>query len=121
MCLPPGYWLTRCGVLPLGIWLRHSLSPPRSQPCQTNPVYVSKLEKPSRTANGKLPSRNADRTWGGPGEGLECSICERPVAKSEMEFEIQFDGTSPSVDKYHVHIRCFAAWEFERGKVGLAP
>lgn len=42
----------------------------------------------------------------------------RPVTKDEMEFEIQFehDGTSPGLDKYHVHIRCFAAWEFERNK-----
>jgi hypothetical protein len=33
-----------------------------------------------------------------------------------MEFEIQFarDGDNPGLDKYHVHIRCFAAWEFER-------
>jgi hypothetical protein len=35
-----------------------------------------------------------------------------------MEFEIQFardGGTAQAgLDKYHVHIRCFAAWEFER-------
>jgi hypothetical protein len=35
-----------------------------------------------------------------------------------MEFEIQFarDGDNPGLDKFHVHIRCFAAWEFERRK-----
>jgi hypothetical protein len=34
-----------------------------------------------------------------------------------MEFEIQFarDSQEPGLDKYHVHVRCFAAWEFERG------
>jgi hypothetical protein len=34
-----------------------------------------------------------------------------------MEFEIEFehDG-APDLDKFHVHIRCFAAWEFERSK-----
>jgi hypothetical protein len=33
-----------------------------------------------------------------------------------MEFEIQFarDGSNPGLDKVHIHIRCFAAWEFER-------
>jgi hypothetical protein len=33
-----------------------------------------------------------------------------------MEFEIEFshDGGNPGLDKYHVHIRCFAAREFER-------
>ncbi len=28
------------------------------------------------------------------------------------------DGSNPGLDKFHVHIRCFAAWEFERGKAG---
>jgi hypothetical protein len=68
--------------------------------------------------SGKLPSRNPDRTWGGPGVGAACSVCEKPVTKEEMEFEIQFarDGDNPGLDKFHVHIRCFAAWEFERAK-----
>jgi hypothetical protein len=55
---------------------------------------------------------------GGPGVGAECSVCGRPVTKNELEFEIQFarDGDNPGLDKFHVHIRCFAAWEFERNK-----
>ena len=69
--------------------------------------------------NGKLPSRSPDRTWGGPGVGAPCSVCEKPVTKEEMEFAIQFarDGDNPGLDKFHVHIRCYAAWEFERNKV----
>jgi hypothetical protein len=45
-------------------------------------------------------------------------VCELPVTKDELEFEIQFarDGDNPGLDKFHVHIRCFAAWELERGK-----
>jgi hypothetical protein len=36
----------------------------------------------------------------------------------EMEFQIEFarDGDNPGLDIFHVHIRCFAAWEFERTK-----
>src|SRR5438309_8489918 len=68
--------------------------------------------------NGKLPGRTPDRTWGGPGVGAPCTICELQVRSTEMEFEIQFarDGGTPAagLDKYHVHIRCFAAWAFER-------
>ena len=74
--------------------------------------------------SGKLPARAPDRTWGGPGVGAECQVCGKPVAKTELEFEIQFahDGSNPGLDKFHVHIRCFAAWEFERGKLdGHAP
>lgn len=68
---------------------------------------------------GKLPSRTPDRTWGGPGVGALCVICDLPVRPTEMEFEIQFqrNGDNPGLDKYHVHIRCFAAWEFERHAV----
>jgi hypothetical protein len=68
---------------------------------------------------GKLPARAPDRTWGGPGVGAPCSVCDRPVTKQELEFEIQFahDGDNPGLDKFHVHIRCFAAREFERNKV----
>jgi hypothetical protein len=33
-----------------------------------------------------------------------------------MEFEMEFvhDCDNPGLDKFRVHIRCFAAWEFER-------
>jgi hypothetical protein len=65
---------------------------------------------------GKVPRRHPDRTWGGPGVGAVCTICEVPVRRDEMEFEIQFarDGGNPGLDKFHVHLQCFAAWEFER-------
>jgi hypothetical protein len=76
------------------------------------------LREKARTViqKGKLPSRRPDRTWGGPGVGAPCAVCDLPVRPTEMEFEIQFarDGDNPGLDKYHVHIRCFAAWEFER-------
>jgi len=76
-----------------------------------------RLREQARAAiqNGKLPSHTPDRTWGGPGVG---AVCEKPVTKEEMEFEIQFarNGDNPGLDKYHVHIRCYAAWEFERNK-----
>jgi hypothetical protein len=69
--------------------------------------------------SGKLPRRAPDRTWGGPGVGAPCAICERPVTTKELEFEIQFarDGDNPGLDKFHVHLSCFAAWEFERHDV----
>jgi len=68
---------------------------------------------------GKLPARRPDRTWGGPGVGATCAVCDLPVTPAEMEFEIQFahDGGNPGLDKFHVHIRCFAVWELERGSV----
>jgi hypothetical protein len=65
---------------------------------------------------GKLPNRRPDRTWGGPGVGAACTICGLPVTNAQLEFEIEFarDSDFPGLDMYHVHVRCFAAWEFER-------
>jgi hypothetical protein len=67
---------------------------------------------------GKLPGKAPTRTWGGPGVGAPCSVCGLPVTKNENEFEIQFEHDGGGgLDKFHVHIRCFAAWEFERKRV----
>ena len=60
-----------------------------------------------------LPNRRPDRMWGGPGVGIECTICRAPVKRDEVEFELEFvrDDGDPGRDKYHFHIRCFTAWE----------
>jgi hypothetical protein len=65
---------------------------------------------------GKLPSRRPDRTWGGPGVGPRCTICGEPVTKDQLEFQVEWahDGAEPGLDRFHIHVRCFAAWEFER-------
>ena len=76
------------------------------------------LREQARAAvqHGRLPARSPDRTWGGPGVGANCAVCEQSVTKDEMEFEIEFSRGAdfPGLDTFHVHIRCFAAWEFER-------
>ena len=68
--------------------------------------------------NGKLPRRDPDRTWGGPGVGAPCAVCDRPVTADEVEYEVQFahDGAIPGLDRFHLHLRCFAVWELERTK-----
>ena len=79
------------------------------------------LREKARAAilNGKLPSRRHDRMWGGPGVGIICPVCDLPTVKDQPTLEIQFahDGDMPGMDKYDIHVRCFAAWEFERGKI----
>jgi hypothetical protein len=78
----------------------------------------SLLREKARAAirGGKLPSARPDRTWGGPGLGAPCSVCDQAITSDQMEFEIEFAHASgsPGLDKFHVHIRCFAAWELER-------
>ena len=66
--------------------------------------------------------RTAVDVWAlrSPPDGSATAAREGPSGE-RMEFEIQFarDGDNPGLDKYHVHIRCFAAWEFER--LGFEP
>lgn len=79
-----------------------------------------RLREQARAAvkSGKVPARAPDRTWGGPGVGAACSVCHQAVGKDELEVEIQFahEVAPYGLDKFHVHIRCFAAWE--GGEVG---
>ena len=36
---------------------------------------------------GRIPSRQPDRTWGGPGVGAACTVCDLPIGKDQLEFE----------------------------------
>jgi hypothetical protein len=78
----------------------------------------SELRAKAREAirSRRLPNRAPERMWGGPGVGASCVICDTPVKRDEVEFELEFapDGGDPDPRNYHVHVRCFAAWEFER-------
>ena len=68
-----------------------------------------------KITNGLLPLLEPNRTWGGPGEGLSCAVCERPISKDQVEFEVHFtqEGqAAPEVRRFHLD--CFAAWELER-------
>jgi hypothetical protein len=65
-----------------------------------------------------VPTRKPDRTFGGPGSNEACAVCGETVTKDQMEFEIEFNrhGPTPGLDRFYLHPRCFAAWEFERTK-----
>lgn len=72
---------------------------------------------------GTLPYRRPDRVWGGPGVDAECTICGVRVGRDEMEFEIEFDrdgGANPGLDKFHVHILCFAMRDRTQAGVAVA-
>jgi hypothetical protein len=68
--------------------------------------------------SGKVPQWDPDRTSAGPGIGLLCTICGARIRPGEVEYELQFryDGSTPGLDRFHLHLRCFAAWEMERTK-----
>ena len=65
--------------------------------------------------SGRLPSGKPARTLGGLGSGRSCALCSTLLLPTQMEIEIEVDrhGSTQRLDKYHLHPRCFAAWEFE--------
>jgi hypothetical protein len=70
---------------------------------------------------GRLPARRPDRTWSGPGVGFSCAVCERLVRRHDREVQIRLSTAWPRarIGTFHVHLRCFAAWEFKRRRSAL--
>lgn len=75
-----------------------------------------RLKAREAMAAGRLPQRRPKRMWGGPGIDAPCAICFEPVKRDELGFELEFapDHEDTGEGDCHVHLRCFAAWEFER-------
>ena len=71
------------------------------------------------SVQGSCPDENPIAPGAAPGVGAPCAVCEKPVTRDEVEYELQFahDGATPGLDKYHLHLRCFAVWELERTKL----
>lgn len=69
---------------------------------------------------GILPNRRPDNTWGGPGNGIDCTICGQAMTANDLEIEIEFVGShdDPCQGVYRVHPRCFSIWETERRNLG---
>jgi hypothetical protein len=67
-------------------------------------------------ARGALPTTAPRRAWGGPGAGLPCSVCGRPVVAGEHGLQIEFTHVNdpPYFDVVQLHTLCFAVWELER-------
>ncbi|HET9395409.1 MAG TPA: hypothetical protein VFO36_05085, partial [Nitrospiraceae bacterium] len=64
----------------------------------------------------KLPNRTPSRIWGGTGFWTQCAICGTLVNADELGYELQFleDGDFSAPTEYHVHVRCYTAWDQER-------
>jgi hypothetical protein len=74
-----------------------------------------------RLQDGVMPMTKPTRTWGGPGAGLACAVCELPINKEQVEYEVQFLAEGARMpDIFHLHLSCFAAWELERGLMNRA-
>ena len=62
---------------------------------------------------GKLPLSRPERMWAGRGVGSPCTICDTPVERDQIEYELDFTlDHDPSQPTPRVHLRCLTAWEF---------
>jgi hypothetical protein len=66
--------------------------------------------------SGQLPTDGPRRTFAGPGGGAACSVCGEPIKQTQVEYEAEFCLNGALVN-YHLHLRCFAAWEMERRNI----
>ena len=69
--------------------------------------------------SGKLPSRSADRRWGGLGSGACCAVCGKCLNADELEFELEFatGDNGGGAAYHHVHLGCYTAWQSECRKL----
>jgi hypothetical protein len=93
-----------------------------SEPHEDHVTDDGRLRQTAREAilAGRLPAGRPDRTWGGPGAGARCTICQVAVTRDEPELELEFarqGGAARGWDTYHVHARCFTAWQLERKRL----
>lgn len=66
-----------------------------------------------RIRQGLLPDAIPKSIWAGQGTGKTCSLCDRTVAQTEMEYELNVardDGTQSTI---RFHLRCHALWQLE--------
>jgi len=73
-----------------------------------------------RIRQGKLPAQVPLHTWGKPGAGDPCSLCDLPIAQGEIEFELQFQANSNPIG-LRFHSLCHVAWERERRSLPEHP
>jgi len=71
-----------------------------------------------RIQSGAMPLAEPNRTWGGPGAGLTCAVCDQPITRNQIEYEVQFVQEGVKIPQIaHLHLSCFAAWDLERGLI----
>jgi hypothetical protein len=73
--------------------------------------------------SGALQTRNPVASYAGNGSGAPCALCEEPISKPEVEFELDFaDAADASRATIHMHFRCRRIWDAERAlSVTCAP
>ena len=62
--------------------------------------------------DGRLPTREAPKTYAGYGGGLPCSGCGEVIQPTQVEYEFDLDTAT-----YRFHQGCHAIWQVERDSI----
>jgi hypothetical protein len=65
-----------------------------------------------RVVLGVLPCTESSHLWGGYGSGSLCALCDQPIPRDEVEYEVecQIEGKTQI---FRFHILCQALWRSE--------
>jgi hypothetical protein len=63
-----------------------------------------------RIRQSLLPARAPASIWAGRGSGEPCSLCDRTIGKTEMEYELDAPATRAK-RVVRLHLRCHALWQ----------
>jgi hypothetical protein len=66
-----------------------------------------------RIAKGQLPRYAPSTIWGGYGSGNLCSLCDQPIERDQIEYEIEDPGEHAASSTYRFHMVCQSIWQLE--------
>ena len=69
--------------------------------------------------SGVMPRSVPESAMRGPGFGVRCTLCREPITINQVDHELHFrlpNAVAP-LSRFHLHLRCVAAWEMERTKL----
>lgn len=84
------------------------------------PEQMRRLAR-EKIRDGLLPCSEHPQTWGGPGSGSHCSLCDTMVQPEHTELEVDVsDRRKLVVTTLRFHVPCHRAWVEECDAVPTA-
>ena len=68
---------------------------------------------------GVLPGAAPDKVFGGFGSKSACALCDAPILLTEVGYELEYGAvgsTSGPRRLIHLHLACYAIWDYERAQ-----
>lgn len=67
-----------------------------------------------RIASGQLSCKSFERMWAGHGTGQLCALCDKPIQRDEVEYEVEHHRLDDEIAQTsRFHIVCQSIWQLE--------